>query len=82
MRATVSVHQKHKKFFDDKFKYGMIKVLLAQVDRRGENIIPSRTIGADFKTQQVCCIEADLEPGNYIIMAQACSPNSKPKIMN
>ena len=60
MKATITVHQKHKKFFDERFKYGMIKILLAQVDRRGENIIPRRTIGADFKTQQICSIEADL----------------------
>ena len=82
MRVTVSVHQKHKKFFDEKFKYGMIKVLLAEVEKRGQNIIPSRTINADFKTQQVCSVEADLEPGTYLIMAQACMPNSKPKIPN
>lgn len=81
IQATITVHQKHKKHFDEKFKYGMIKVMVSEINRNGQKLSPLRTIAAEFKVQQVCVIEAHLEPGSYLIMAQACSPNSKPKVI-
>lgn len=31
MKVFLSIHQKHKKFFDDKFSYDIIKLMIAEV---------------------------------------------------
>lgn len=31
MKLSVSLHQKHKKFFDEKFSYDIIRLLIAEV---------------------------------------------------
>lgn len=32
VKAYFSIHQKHKKFFDDKFSYDIIRILVAEVE--------------------------------------------------
>lgn len=55
---TFTCHQKHHKFFDDKHKYKMIRLLLAQIEVEKGRIYPIETIDAEFKVQQSCMINA------------------------
>lgn len=57
---TFTCHQKHKKFFDDKFNYQMVRILVGKVECKNGKITPIKTISTDFKTQQVCSVTADL----------------------
>lgn len=49
-------HQKHKKFFDDKFNYRVGKILVAKIDTKTGKIKPVKVIGSDFKAKQVCSV--------------------------
>lgn len=70
-KVYVSLHQKHKKFFDDKFSYDTIRLLLAEIDTSKEEMRVIKTIKSDFNATQVCSVEADLESGkSYMVIAQ------------
>lgn len=56
-------HQKHKKFFDEKFTYRVGRILIAKIHTKNGKISPIEVIGSDFKAQQVCSVTADLDEG-------------------
>lgn len=41
---SISVNQKHKKFFDDKFSYKMCGILLAKIDANNGKMVIIETI--------------------------------------
>ncbi len=43
-KAFISLHQKHKKFFDDKFSYDIIRLMIAEVDTSKEQLKVVKTI--------------------------------------
>lgn len=52
-QINVTMHQKHKKFFDDKFKYQMLRIMLAKIEISPQNkIIIKKTIKAQFGVTQ------------------------------
>lgn len=55
-KFVFTCHQKHKKFFDDKFRYRVGKILVAKIETKSGKIKPVKVIGSDFKAQQVCSV--------------------------
>lgn len=66
MKVFVTIHQKHRKFFDENYAYYVMRLLVAEVD--GLKVV--RTIKTNYKTQQVCTIELDLDPRPHLIIGQ------------
>jgi hypothetical protein len=56
MKTVISVHQKHKKFFDENFTYSVLRLLVAEVDTNKEELKVVKTLKTSYKTQQVCKI--------------------------
>jgi hypothetical protein len=55
-KAFINLHQRHKKFFDEKFSYNVLRLLVAEVEvgEGGWKVI--KTLQVNYKTQQVCSI--------------------------
>ena len=67
-KIYATIHQKHKKFFDDNFSYDIIRILIAEVNTSKDGFKVVKTIISDFKSHQACPIEADLGAKQYIIL--------------
>jgi hypothetical protein len=55
-KVYLSIHQKHKKFYDDKFAYDIIRILVAEVSTSKNSFKVVKTVKSDFKSLQACCI--------------------------
>ena len=59
-KAFVTIYQKHKKFFDDKFSYDVLRILIAEVSTNKNSFNVVKTLSSDFKPMQACHLEVDL----------------------
>ena len=69
-KVYATIHQKHKKFFDDKFTYDIIRILIAEVSTSKNSFKVVKSIESDFNSKQACCIEADLGARQYMILGE------------
>lgn len=76
-KVFITIHQKHKKFFDDNFAYKVLRLLIGEVETGQEGWQLSRTLKVAYKAQQVCCIEVDLQPRSYLILGQMAGGKAK-----
>ena len=55
-KIYATIHQKHKKFFDDNFTYDIIKILIAEVSTNKNTFNVIKTLESDFNSKQACCL--------------------------
>jgi calpain-15 len=55
-KIYATIHQKHKKFFDQTFSYDIIRILVAEVSTNGGSFQVVKTLETDFNAKQACCI--------------------------
>jgi len=53
-KIYATIHQKHKKFFDHKFSYDIIRILIAEVSTSKGGFKIVRSMASDFNSKQAC----------------------------
>ena len=66
--AHCSIHQKHQKFFDEKYSYEILRLLVGRVEMVDGKIKPIKLIESAFNSRPSCYVSLELQPGDYIMM--------------